>query len=550
WRFVSPMFEEKTAPCSAACPAGEDIGRIEMLTAQGLFKRAWEAILMENPFPSVCGRICFHPCENFCNRKEFDESIALHSLERFLGDIAIAEGLNQPLKNLPANGKKIAIAGAGPAGLSAAFFLTRLGYSCTIFEEKSEPGGILRWGIPSYRLPDDILKSEIKRILDSGVEIRCNTPVTKSFMEKEIGYYDAFFIGSGHSISIKMDVYGEDAASDGLKFLYNIRKGEITSINCTAAVIGGGNTAIDVSRSLIRLGANVILMYRRRRQDMPAFANEVEMALKEGVQLMELVSPIGLEKDGKNLLLTLQKMKIADTLSGGRPQVVPDSTKTETLRVGKIFAAVGAGPDKLWQIPCEDKDDNKILRLSHCIISIEKYPKIFAGDLTNHTKSAVDAIASGKQAAMALDILFNEGRDSIKERLSSCKVGDGPALSMEIYMNGKRKSRNSRIVYLKDINTDYFMPALRIIPLSLSPELCIKSFSQVEQTLTTDSAMKEASRCFNCGLCNNCDNCRLFCPEMAVISEDNNRRINFDYCKGCGICVVECPRSAMALKEE
>ena len=549
WRFVRPKYDEKTAPCSTACPAGEDIGRVEMLANQGLFKEAWETILVENPFPAVCGRVCFHPCETVCNRAELDEPVAIRHIERFLGDAAVRDGMKISLEKLSDNGKKVCIVGAGPAGLAAGYFLTRLGYSCDVFEAETEPGGILRWGIPRYRLPEAVLKNEIVRIENFGVKIHCETPVTQHFLKEAANQYDAFFIGCGHGRSMQMNIPGEKMAFDGLEFLKRLRREEVTAFNGTAAVIGGGNTAIDVARTLIRLGATTTLVYRRRTQDMPAFQNEVEMAVKEGVEIMELAAPVRIEKDGGEYVLALQKMKISGTdTSRGRARVAPDGEATQFFKVRKIFTAIGAEAFEPWQFPPEKNTET--LHLSHCMVTGKDLPLVFGGDLTNQTKSVTDAVASGKQAAMALDIFFQKGWDAVEERLASCRVGNGPALSMESYLGGGRTIRNSHIVSYDEINTDYFLPASRIEAPLLSKNKSIQSFSEIEGTVTIGRVMEETRRCFNCGICNECDNCRLFCPEIAVILKDTRRQVNLDYCKGCGICVVECPRNAMALEEE
>jgi NADPH-dependent glutamate synthase beta subunit-like oxidoreductase len=549
WRFVRPKYDEKTAPCSAACPAGEDIARIEMLTNQGLFREAAETILFENPFPAVCGRVCFHPCEKTCNRAELDEPIAIHRLERFIGDIAARNEMKLSLEKPPKNGKTICIVGAGPSGLAAGYFLTRLGYACDVFEAQTEPGGILRWGIPSYRLPDDILKNEIKRIENLGVKIHCKMPVTQNFFKEFKDRYSAFFIGCGYGRSIRMNIPGEKMAFDGLEFLGKLRREKISTFNGIAAVIGGGNTAIDVARSLTRLGATPIIVYRRRKQDMPAFQHEVEMAAREGVQIMELMAPVRIEAEGGELVLTVQPMKISGTeTSSGRARVTPDSKETQSVRVQKIFTAIGAEPLEPWQFPPQKNAVS--MHFSHCTFTGKDLPFVFGGDLTNPLKSVTDAVASGKQAAMALDTFFQKGWDAIADRLASCRVGNGPALSMESYLGAERTIRNLHIVSYDEINTDYFSPAARIAASSLSQDKRIQSFSEIEGTFTVEQAIKESRRCFNCGICNECDNCRIFCPEVAVILKDTSRQVNLDYCKGCGICVVECPRNAMALEEE
>jgi len=549
WRFVRPKYHEKTAPCSAACPAGEDIARIEMLSNQGRYQDAAETILLENPFPSVCGRVCFHPCETACNRAGFDDPVAIHALERFIGDIAIRDEVKPKLKKLPENGKTVCIVGAGPSGLAAGFFLSRLGYSCDIYETRSEPGGILRWGIPRYRLPDDVVASEIKRIKKTGVKIICNTPVTQNFLQDVKDRYHALFIGCGHGRSLKMNIPGENMAVDGLEFLNLLRKRKAVPSNQTAAVIGGGNTAIDCARSLVRLGATTTLVYRRRIQDMPAFKDEVAMADKEGVRIMELYSPLEINEDNGEYVLSLQRMKTSGMETDrGRARVIPDSQTTQHLRVQKIIVAIGAEPSTSWQFPSHKNAE--ALHLSHCTFTDSEPPLLFGGDLTNTIKSVTDAVASGKQAAMALDIFFKQGMHAITDRLNSCLVGNGPALSMECYMGGKRLVINPHIVSYDDINLDYFSRTPRVESETLSINKLMNSFDEIEATFTINQAMEETRRCFNCGICNACDNCRIFCPEIAVILQGAKRQINLDYCKGCGICVFECPRSAMDLEEE
>jgi NADPH-dependent glutamate synthase beta subunit-like oxidoreductase/ferredoxin len=557
WRYVRPLYDEKTSPCSTACPVGEDIARIAMLVSQKRIQEAWETILKENPFPAVCGRVCFHNCEGACNRDPFDDAVAIHRLERFVGDAAICGGLAPEIKTFPDNGKKVAVAGSGPAGLSLAYFLACLGYRCEVFEAQSEPGGILRWGIPTYRLPQDVLQKEIGRFEKLGVTIHCRTPVTGEMLQALKTQYDAAFIGCGYGRAIDLKIKGAQNAINGLHFLSQIRAEEAVSVNGkrTAAVIGGGNTAVDVARTLVRMGIDTLIVYRRRRQDMPAFDPEVEMALNEGVRLKELLTPIRIEAASSGMadrqapyVMTLQNMKVSATEIKGRARVVPDGDKTEALQVDLIFTAIGAEPEAPWhQVPTGESPS---LDLSHCKLINDDIPIAYGGDLTNRVKSVADAIASGKQAAIALDIYFKSGWDAVREAVANCQVGSGPAVSMAMYLGEERKDRNPHIVSFSEINTHYFKTASRVIAPVLSPGDRIQSFLPVESTLSEEAALAESRRCFNCGICNACDYCRLYCPEMSVMVEDERRDINLDYCKGCGLCVAECPRNAMALKEE
>jgi NADPH-dependent glutamate synthase beta subunit-like oxidoreductase/ferredoxin len=557
WRYVRPLYDEKTSPCSAACPAGEDIARVEMLVAQQLIPQAWETILEENPFPAVCGRVCFHNCEGACNREQMDEAVAIHHLERFVGETAISNAYTPKIKTLPDNGKTVAIAGSGPAGMGAAYFLARLGYRCEVFEALPEPGGILRWGIPSYRLPREVLKNEISRIEKLGISVHCRTPVTSEMLEALKTQYDAIFIGCGYGRSIDLKIKGAQKAINGLQFLCNTgtEPKEPLCTRGTAAVIGGGNTAIDVARTLVRLGVNPIIVYRRRRLDMPAFDPEVEMALQEGVELKELLSPTAIEGTGSGsadpaaaYVLTLQKMKVSAMEIKGRARVVPDGNKTETLQVDHIFTAIGAEPAETWQKTPTGEHPCRVF--SHCKIIQADTPIIHGGDLTNRVKSVADAIASGKQAAIALDTYFKAGWDAVPAAISGCQVGPGPAVSMAMYLGEKRKDRNPHIVSYSEINTHYFGSAPRAMVPVLPAADRKHSFIPVESSLEKERALEESQRCFNCGICNACDYCRLYCPEMSVLVEKSGRSIDLDYCKGCGLCVAECPRNAMALKEE
>ncbi|MFZ5571382.1 MAG: FAD-dependent oxidoreductase [Thermodesulfobacteriota bacterium] len=554
WRYLMPRYHDKTAPCSVACPAGEDIGRIEMLNTQGFFKEAWETILLENPFPAVCGRICFHPCESVCNRKRFDEAVSIRSLERFVADTAQRYKLEASLQPAARRGEKIAVVGAGPAGLAAAHFLTLLGYACDVFEALPEPGGILRWGLPRYRLPLEALAPEIERIRQAGVSFFCGQPVRKDFFRTAAESYAAIFMTCGLGRMPRLGIPGEESAGvgDGFAFLRAIVQDDPPVLSGLTAVIGGGNTAVDVARCARRLGAPAVILYRRRRQDMPAFGEEIEMALSEGVELMELCVPVNIQPVEGGLGITLQQMKPSTPDADGRTRSVPDGKRVHTITAAHVFKAIGFEAGEPWHLPPPEKENR--LRLRHSVLTMlpDAIPVVYCGDPVTDIQSVVHAVASAKEGAMALDVLFRKGFRSIPEELSSAAAGQDGALSMECHLKGLRSSRSPHVVAYEEINIDYFEYAPRLVQPRLLQSERLESFAEIDLKISASMAIREAERCFNCGLCNQCDNCRIFCPDLAVKLDDSlrGRGIDYDYCKGCGICVVECPRNAMVLEEE
>jgi len=554
WRFLRPLYDDKTAPCSVACPAGEDIGRIEMLAARGELKKAWETILRENPFPGVCGRVCYHPCEKSCNRGEFDEAVRIHTLERFIADNAARNHYTPLLERLPRKKQKIALIGAGPAGLAGAYFLTLLGYSCDVFEALPEPGGVLRWGIPLYRLPLYALRNDIAQIEGQGVRIHTNRQITRDMMRDLATRYDGIFLGCGHAASGVPDLPGGDLTSvgSGLHFLKRIREGEPPPVDGLSVVIGGGNTAVDVARSITRLGGKALIAYRRRRRDMPAFEEEVAMLLDEGIELRELLAPLEVREDGGGCLLKLARTKVVGTDEGGRGLVERDGEKTEEIRAERIFTATGERAAERWYEPPARGTGVSVLNSCVLVNRPDTAVTVFAGDLTAGIKSVAHAVASAKEAAIALDLFFRSGPDSIDAALKDCLVGDGPSHSMEIHMKGERHGRNPHIVTFEEINTDYFRLARAVTQPRLLRDERLRSFAEIDLKISAGMAIGEAERCFNCGLCNQCDNCYLYCPDMSVVHDDSarGRHIDYTYCKGCGLCVVECPRNAMRLEEE
>jgi len=547
WRFARPIYENKTAPCSASCPAGNYIPKVVMPLSMGNHPAAFRALIQENPFPATCGRVCFHPCESACNRGFQDQPVAFRCVERFIGDKAISDLFPLDIKSLPANGKKVAILGAGPAGLSAAYFFTRLGFTCEIYESTDRPGGVMQWGIPSHRLPKSILNHEIDRILNMGVKIHYNHPLDGEFMTSAPRNYDAVFISPGLSVPLTMGIEGEAHIQQGLSLLMDIQQKKIAPKQGRVAVIGGGNTAIDVARSLKRLGADPVIVYRRRKQDMPAFGEEIRETEKEGIKILELKSPVAVKKTADGMILKVITMSPAsDKGDDGRTRVIPVENATEAMVFREVYSGIGAVRHDAWH---PGKDESPI-RLDHVKFALQKIPTLYGGDCVNSIQSVTHAIASGKEAAIALSAFFNFGIEAVQETVDTCRVGTGNALSMEIYLHGQRENDSTHVVKDTEINRDYFTSTPRIDPGHIPHESAVTSFDEVEKSYTEAQVMAEIHRCYQCGFCNECENCRIFCPEISITRQNGKKVIDLDYCKGCGVCSVECPRNAITMKEE
>ncbi len=547
WRFARPVYENKTAPCSASCPAGNYIPEVVMRLSNGDVRGAYRSFIKENPFPATCGRVCFHTCETACNRKGQDQSVAIRCLERYVGDRAMMADFPLDAPSVPGTGKKIAVLGAGPAGLSAAYFLTRLGIACEIFESTDRAGGVMQWGIPAHRLPKPVLNHEIENILKLGIKIHFNHALDAAFLSTAHKDFDGIFVSPGLSIPLTMGIDGESHIKEGLQFLMDIQRGTVLPQKGRVAVIGGGNTAIDVARSLKRLGTDPIIVYRRRKQDMPAFEEEILEAQREGVEILELKSPVGVEKTARGLELKVVTMKpVAEKGSDGRTRVIPVDDTMETMVFNNIYSGIGATLHGAW----EPADTDMKITFANIKFDLKDIPFVYGGDCVNPVQSVTHAIASGKEAALALAVFFKDGINKVEETLDTCRVGKGDALSMEIYLKGKRKENAGHVVTEGEINRDYFTSIPRIEPGHMMPETAVTTFDEVEKTFTEQQALEEAERCYQCGFCNECENCRIFCPEISITRQKGKKVIDLDYCKGCGVCSVECPRNAITMEEE
>jgi len=549
WRAQRPFYEDKTPPCSAACPVGNDIVAFIQKITQGDFEGAWNLIKEENPFPGICGRVCFHPCESSCNRRDYDEPIAIHALERFVSDVA--SNLNKKIEKVPGVKKeKIAIIGSGPAGMSCAYHLARLQYDVTVFESSSLAGGMLRSGIPSYRLPKNVLDREISNIEALGVEIRTGILFGEDLKLDGLKDYQAIFIATGAHRGRGLHVPGEKERGvlSGLDLLRKINLGKKVKLGDRMAIIGGGNTAIDVARSVIRMGKKATVLYRRSKEEMPAFEEEMMEAIEEGVKIRYLVNPIRIQqKEGLKRLECL-RMELGEKDESGRRRPVPIPHSHFFIEADGVIIAAGEEIEVSFLPKGMEQREGIVLTQRDGSTGIKG---IFAGgDLTSNQRTVAHAIGSGKKAALAIDC-YLKGMDS-EEAIRQILIGEGPSLSIFRHLHPGERTMNPHVVTFEELNTDYFEPSKRHTESKGPVKKRIKAFGEVTSTFTEGIALEEAERCFSCGTCNECENCYIFCPDASILKtkEVLSHQVDYDFCKGCGICFSECPRGVISLKEE
>jgi NADPH-dependent glutamate synthase beta subunit-like oxidoreductase len=548
WRYLTPVYLDKLAPCNEGCPAGEDIEAAMVRASQRDFGGAWEKITEENPLPRVCGRVCFHPCEGVCNRKEYDEALAIHLLERLAGDQAFLTGRTfRPPRET--RKEKVAIVGSGPAGLSCAYHLATMGYRVTLYEGERELGGMLRYGIPAYRLPKDVLDQEIRNILALGIEARTGAFLGREVSWKELENYDALFLATGAWKSIPLKIPGADAKGvrSGLQVLREINQGRKMDLGQRAAIIGGGNTAIDVARSALRLGAKALILYRRSEEEMPAWGEEIQEAKEEGVEFIFLTSPVKiLTERGSVRAIECLRNELGPPGPDGRRQPRPVEGSHFTLPVDSVIPCIGETSD-LSFLPEALQNPGGMVAVDETGATVLR--KIFAGgDLVPQPRTVAYAVGSGKRAAMAIDAML-QGKN-VTEALRGARVGEKGGFSMARYRQPRPDGRPDGVVRFSDLNPAYFKPAPRQAGEKLPVATRIDGFGEVQKGLTVEAAWEEAKRCFNCGVCNQCDNCFTFCPDMAITvrADLQGYQIDLDHCKGCCICVAECPRGAISVE--
>ena len=518
WRTRRPVYVDRLPPCNNTCPAGENIQAWLYLAEEGDYEGAWQEILKNNPLPAVMGRACYHTCEGACNRGAVDEAVGIHAVERFLGDEANKQGWMPKYEAKP-SGKKVLVVGAGPAGLACAYHLTRMGHAVTIADASDKAGGLLRYGIPRYRLPNEVLDGDIKRIEKMGVNFQMNTYIEDMLKAKEDGGYDALFVAVGAQLSRDAALPGDGTVNTplALKMLRQVEEDPTgLDLGRRVAVYGGGNTAMDVARSAVRLSADTTIVYRRSQEQMPAHDFEVKEALEEGCQIQPLRTIVRVEKGA----LTLEEMAL-DTQ--GKPQ---PTGRFESLQADTVVLAIGQ------EVETHLVEGIDGVSVRDGVVEVDEHMMtghqgLFAGgDMVPSDRTMTSAIGHGKKAAHHIDAW----------------------LRGETYAAPPKHG----LAAFENLNAWYYADAPKTIQPVLELIRRQSGFEEVLGNLDEANALYEARRCLSCGNCFECDTCYGICPDNAVNKLGPGKRFEFkyDYCKGCGLCVAECPCGAIEMVSE
>jgi NADPH-dependent glutamate synthase beta subunit-like oxidoreductase len=541
---LRPRYVESLPPCTGNCPSGNDIrGWLTVialreklgLSLEQAVEQAWRIEMETNPFPSVMGRVCPHPCETGCNRGQKDGPVGINSVERYIGDYAIEHGLKaEMIEGESPKDRKVAVIGGGPSGLSCAYQLARRGYKVTVFEGLPKPGGMLRYGIPVYRLPREVLDAEIQRIADLGVEIKCNTKIGKDISFDHIRTnYDAIYVAIGAHQGKNLGVPGEEGPGiwTGTEFLNHANSGKKIEIGGKVVVVGGGDTAIDAARVskrvsadaaalATRMGADVTILYRRTRTEMPAIEREIEEALEEGITIEFLAAPKEILRggDGKVRAMVVQRMELGEPDESGRRRPVPIAGNTYEIPVETVITAVSQKPDLA------------------AINSAELGSGWLNGDQWGFT---------GTEGVWT-------GGDNINLGIATTSIGQArmAAEAMHAFLQGSEPKEVAKgdMIRADKLKLDWYQPADRKQRRVKPPEERLAHpFDEVDLGLTAEDALAEISRCFSCGRCFGCENCWMYCQANVFGKEPQPSPGHFfiikaiEKCDGCKKCWEECP---------
>ncbi len=536
WKYVQPSYEDKLPACSHLCPAGNDISRAMDLVAHGELDAAARLWRSGNPLPATLGRVCPHPCESECNRNAFGGAIAIHTMERFLGDRSF-DPAYLPERRSP-SGKRVAVVGGGPAGIAAAYNLSLAGHEVEVFDDKSAPGGYLRTGIPDYRLPKEILDREIALVEHAGVTFHPATRVGRDVTLQELrDRFDAVIVAVGFHRSRPLGVPGEEHPQvyNGVQLLERILSGERPELPRRMAVVGGGNTAMDVARSLLRIGVEPVVVYRRSRLEMPAIPAEVDEAVAEGIEFRFLTAPVRVVIEGDRVVgLECVKMRLGEPDESGRRRPVPVEGSEFVVPAGGVVTAIGETAD-LEFLPEAARDGWRVAADGR--FATPEAGVFAAGDVAFGAGTVTAAVGEGRRVAAVVHAWLG---------------GQGlPEQAPPVQGLWDRPVNLDRTVHVEQLNPAYFTEVPRPELPELDPAERRSSFAEVMGGFSEAEAVAEARRCLVCGTCNECCNCLYFCPDVAIARRPGapGFEIDADHCKGCGICVEECPRDALSLVE-
>jgi NADPH-dependent glutamate synthase beta subunit-like oxidoreductase len=532
-----PYQIEKLAPCMNSCPQGTNIRAFLMKIAQAekyempqdqAFNEAWEIVVNTNPLPAICGRVCPHPCEDACNRDAKDGPLGINNIERYLGDWGVEHDLKFKKLTDEEHPEKIAIIGAGPAGLSAAYHLARNGYKVIIFEAFPHAGGMLRYGIPEYRLPRDVIDAEVNKILELGVEMKTNVTVGKDISYEQLQKdFDAIFVGIGAHGGKKLRCPGEDAPNvlSGVEYLRNVNLGNPPDLGDNVVVIGGGDTAIDAARVALRMGSKVTILYRRTRDEMPAIEEEIVGAEEENITFHFLAAPIEiLQKDGVAVEMRCQQMKLGEPDDSGRRRPVPIEGDEFKIPVSAVISAISQEPD--WGGLDHLHEGRDWVKVDDEFKT--KYEKTFSGGDVIDLGLVTVAIYQGRRAAETMHCQFR---------------------GIELPEEEKREVIKSDKILL-----EYYEKMLRheCEMLSADERVNKKPWAEIAATLPEADIIEEAKRCMSCGSCFDCGTCWSYCGENAIeksIMGDHGYKFKFEFCNGCDKCANACPCGYLVMKD-